>query len=42
MPSSGCIEFGATELTVGVSPPAVGAASRSASHRSHGNGEVAK
>jgi hypothetical protein len=38
MPSSGCNQLRATELTAGVWTSTVGVAS----HRSHGNGEVAK
>jgi hypothetical protein len=42
MPTSGCNRFGATELTAGVALSPFRAPSLSTSHRSHGNGEVAK
>jgi hypothetical protein len=42
MPSSGCNQLRATELTVGASPLTVGVASYSASHRSRYSGEAAK
>jgi hypothetical protein len=42
MPSGGCNQLRATELTVGAWPSTVGVASHSASHRSHYSGEAVK